>query len=92
VLDARLSKRFTVHEGYQLELLAEAFNVLNHQNVTAVNTTVYSLRTAKNPATGLSYNTLSANTSNGVFGAPNNSNNNNIYSPRQIQLGARFHF
>ena len=92
MLDARLSKRFTVHEGYQLELLAEAFNVLNHQNVTAVNTTVYSLGTAKNPATGLSHNTLSANTSNGVFGVPNNSNNNNIYSPRQIQLGARFHF
>jgi hypothetical protein len=92
VLDARLSKRFTVHEGYQLEVLAEAFNVINHQNVTAVNTTVYSLGTAKNAATGLSYNTLSANASNGVFGAPSNSNNNNIYSPRQIQLGARIHF
>jgi hypothetical protein len=92
VLDARLSKRFTIHERYKLEVLAEAFNTLNHQNVTAVNTTVYSLGTTKDPATGVTTNTLTANKSNGVFGAPTNSGNNNIYTPRQIQLGARLNF
>jgi hypothetical protein len=90
MLDARVSKRFTIREGYQLELLAEAFNTMNHQNVTSVNMTGYSLGTAKNSA-GQSYNTLTQYTST-TFAAANNSNNNNIYSPRQIQFGARFHF
>jgi hypothetical protein len=38
-------------------------------------------------------NMMSANAANGVFGAKTNSNNNNIiYTPRQIPLGARLHF
>jgi hypothetical protein len=86
VLDGRLSKRFTVRENYQFELLAESFNVLNHQNVTAVNTLAYSISTVNG------VNMMSASAANGVFGAKTNSNNNNIYTPRQIQLGARLHF
>lgn len=86
VLDARVSKKFTIREGYQLEFLAESFNIPNHQNVTAVNTTAYSLGVVNG------VNTLTASPANGVFGATTNSNNNNIYTPRQIQLGLRFHF
>ena len=82
----RGSKRFTVHEGYQFEFMVESFNILNHQNVTSVNTTAYTMSTVNG------VNTLSGNSANGVFGAKTNSNNNNIYTPRQIQLGLRLHF
>jgi hypothetical protein len=93
VMDARVSKRIVYRERYQLEFLAEAFNLFNHQNVTAVNTTVYSIGATRNLVTpSLSVNTLSASTANGVFGAPTNSNSNNIYTPRQLQLGARIRF
>ena len=91
IFDARLSKRFTVHEGYQLELLAESFNLANHQNVTSVQTTAYSLGTATDSSTGKLYNTLTQYTTP-IIGTPTNSNNNNIYSPRQFQLGARLQF
>jgi hypothetical protein len=90
MFDARISKRFTVHEGYQFELLAEGFNLLNHQNVTAVNENAYQLGTATTSA-GQAYNTLTEYTA-ATFGAANNSNNNNIYTPRQLRLGARFQF
>ena len=85
VLDGRISKRVTVKENYQLEFLAETFNVLNHQNTTSVNTLAYSM-SVKNDV-----NLLNAAAANGVFGARSNSNNN-IYTPRQIQLGLRLHF
>jgi hypothetical protein len=90
MFDARISKRFTVHEGYKLELIAEGFNLLNHQNVTSVNETAYSIGTTKS-SSGEAYNTLTQYTST-TFAAPNNSNNNNIYTPRELQLGARLQF
>jgi hypothetical protein len=92
VLDMRGSKSFTVHEGYQLEFLAESFNILNHQNVTSVNTTAYTMSTVVGATPAQSVNYMSGNAANGVFGATTNSNNNNIYTPRQIQLGVRLHF
>jgi hypothetical protein len=85
----RVSKRITMREHYTLEFLAEAFNLANHQNVTASNTTAYSFGTST--VGGQTINTLSEFTGS-PFGAPTNSNNNNIYTPRQMQLGARFQF
>ena len=37
----RLGKRFDLGYMRQLELLAESFNLFNHQNVTEVETTGY---------------------------------------------------
>jgi hypothetical protein len=93
-LDARISKRFSIDEKYKLELLIEGFNLLNHQNTTAVNMTAYALGTTKNPATGATENTLTLNTLNNtsLFGTASNGNNNNIYAPRQLQLGLRMQF
>ena len=88
MFDARISKRFTIHEGYNLELLAEGFNLINHQNETAANMNAYTITPSKT-ATGA--NTLTEYTS-ATFGTQTFSNNNNIYSPRQLQLGARFQF
>ena len=45
-LDLRITKKFTLREGYTLDLLGEAFNVFNHYNVTSVNTTAYFFSTS----------------------------------------------
>ena len=39
----RLGKRFDLGRMRQLELLAESFNLFNHQNVTELETTGYSI-------------------------------------------------
>ena len=92
VLDLRLSKRFVVHERYELELLGESFNILNHQNVTAVNSLAYTLSTSATGPNKLTFNTSAASATTPLFGTPSNSNSNFSYSPRQIQLGAKLHF
>ena len=103
VLDLRFSKHFAVTEKANLEVLIESFNLLNHQNVTGVNSTAYFVATSQastNATTGvvtpakatLTYNTSSANALQPLFGSPTNSNSNLAYSPRQVQVGAKFHF
>jgi hypothetical protein len=83
ITDLRVSKSFAVTERYKLELLTDFFNLANKQNITGINSTGYSIGgTAAAP-------TLVPVT---TFGTPFSSNSNFIYSPRQIQLGARFHF
>jgi len=52
VQDLRLSKNITVREKYTVELMADAFNLANHTNVTGVNTLGYSVATAAVPIPG----------------------------------------
>lgn len=40
-LDLRLTKRFRLSDRYAVELLGEAFNALNHENVTSLQTVGY---------------------------------------------------
>jgi hypothetical protein len=61
VLDCRVQKDLRMSERFNLELLGEMFNVLNHQNVTGVNATAYSINSTTNtlvyqPATGAGVN------------------------------------
>jgi hypothetical protein len=104
VPDIRVSKHFPITERYNLELTADFFNFANVQNITGVNTTAYSIVSTGtiNAAGGgtvacsatspcLSAN-VNSNTFAQVFGTNTSSNSNFIYSPRQIQIGARFHF
>jgi hypothetical protein len=80
--DLRVSKRIRFTEHMNLELLAEGFNIFNRSNVTAVNTSYIS---NINFTTGvLTYNP--------AFGTTQTINNTINLSPRQIQLGVRFHF
>lgn len=79
VVDLRAQKDFRIAEKYSLELIGEAFNLANHQNVTSVNTTGYSLS-----GSNLQYNPAA--------GTPQNSNSNFAYSPRQVQLAIRLMF
>jgi hypothetical protein len=83
VIDMRLSKSFQFKDRYTVELLGEAFNLFNHQNVTSVNTLGYRTGgTAAAPVLNF----------NSTFSQITNSNSNFAYSPRQVQLGARFVF
>lgn len=43
-VDSRLSRTFSIREKYNLMLAAESFNLMNHQNFTAFNTTAYAER------------------------------------------------
>ena len=70
-LDARAAKRTSITEHIAVEVFAEAFNVLNHPNVTNIQTVGYSItNNATNTSTAnLSYltglKTLNTTTSNG---------------------------
>ncbi len=94
VLDLRVEKDIPIREKIQIELLGEAFNLANHQNVTGVNSTAYTISTAA---------TNSPNTLNFVppagagvnatgFGTVSNADSNFVYSQRQIQLGMKLDF
>jgi hypothetical protein len=91
--DLRLGRRFDLGQMRQLELLAESFNLLNHRNVTELETTGYSIESGStsdafptlNFFTGLKANST-------AFGQPLNSNATNFYRERQIQFGLRLRF
>jgi hypothetical protein len=88
LVDLRLSKSFRVKERYAVEFSGDAFNLLNHVNVTSVNTTGYFVGTGT--VNGANTPTLTYNT--GAFGVTTNANSNFTYSQRQIQLGVRVKF
>jgi hypothetical protein len=100
--DLRLGRRFDLGHMRQLELLAESFNLFNHQNVTELETTGYSIESGSasslptlnflsgpmtSPTSGL---VTKANTT--AFGQPLNINATNFYRERQIQFGLRLRF
>ena len=95
-MDVRLSKTIKFSERFSAELLAEAFNIFNHQNVTGVNNTAYILSTTGNVSTPNGTVACSAAAPclsyNSSFGTVTNSNSNFAYTPRQIQIGFRFFF
>jgi hypothetical protein len=90
--DARLGKRFNFGHMRELELMTESFNLLNHQNVTELETTGYSIETGTTSSPPrLNYLTgLKANTT--AFGQPLNVNSTNFFREREIQLGIRMQF
>lgn len=95
VVDLSLAKNFAVKERATIELSAQAFNLLNHQNYTGANMTGYTINTTSTfgaitctKATPC----LTPGSSSGAFGVLTNSNSNFAYSPRQIQLGVRLKF
>lgn len=85
--DVRVEKGFRFHDWYQLKLFLQAYNVANHQNVTAVFTPAYKVaKTAGNSLAGTA--TYQSN-----FGQTSFTNNSGFsYTPRQLELSARFSF
>jgi outer membrane receptor protein involved in Fe transport len=94
VVDLRVGKNFYLpHFGSfgfnsepRLEIFAELFNVMNHQNITALTSTAYTL---SDVSTNKPVQTLVPFAG---FGTYTNSNSNYTYSPRQLQIAARLHF
>jgi outer membrane receptor protein involved in Fe transport len=77
--DLRAQKEFVFADRYHLQLIGEGFNMLNHVNVTSVNTTGYTFS-----GSNLNYNAAA--------GTVTNANSNYVYSPRQVQLAVRLEF
>ena len=104
VFDFRLGKDFSLPDvgpsHPRFEVFVEAFNVLNHQNITSVSTGSYTICTKAGTAgvaggcpSGVTYPTgQGVLVYNPNFGTNNNSNSNATYTPRQLQLAARLHF
>ena len=87
-VDLRASKKVVVHERYSLEYFAEAFNLTNHQNVTGLGTTAYSISENTTSHT----NNLVQYTSTPFRSITSTDNSNFAYNIRQLQMGLRLTF
>jgi hypothetical protein len=95
--DVRLGKKFDLGEARQLEMLAESYNLFNHQNVTEIETTGYYLESGGATGTLPTLNFLTQGTTGTAattpaFGYPLDINGTNTYRERQIQFGLRMRF
>jgi hypothetical protein len=91
--DLRLAKGFDLGHMRKLELLAESFNLFNHQNVTQLETVGYYITpgSLNGGLPTLTFLTgLKADTTE--FGQPLNINATNFYRERQLQVGMRVRF
>jgi hypothetical protein len=87
--DIRLEKETSFEGGRSVELLCNVFNLANHQNITGVGTTSYSLSGSTLTYQGQG----AANPSDNSLGVPNNSNSSGfLYTPREIEIAARINF
>ena len=83
VLDLRVARGFHLYERARLEIIGEAFNLANHENFTFATAQNYTLGgTAAAPVMTYFSN----------FHQLTAANNNSIFTPRQIQLGAKITF
>ena len=88
--DARVQKEFSIeHYIRSIQFLLNVFNVANHQNVTSVGTTAYTLSGSTLTYLGQG----SAFPSNNTLGVPTNSNSSGfLFTPRQVEIAARINF
>jgi Carboxypeptidase regulatory-like domain/TonB-dependent Receptor Plug Domain/TonB dependent receptor len=83
--DARVQKDFDLSNGYTLQLLANIFNVANHQNIDGINTTAYEFNDTSALASTANYQT--------TYKQVTSSNNSGfLYTPREIEISARLFF
>jgi len=84
--DARVQKSFAFERGYNLDLSVNAYNVANHQNITGFETeALYDIS-----GTSLEY---TGKDGINTFMVPDAANNSGfLYTPREIELVARFNF
>jgi hypothetical protein len=91
-VDLRLQKAFTLHENWKLTLSGDAFNLLNHNNVTAVNTTMFTVCAPNAFCSALGVKPTSPTLAyNPRFGVPTQSSNS-LIAQRQIQVGVKLDF
>jgi hypothetical protein len=91
--DLRLGRRFDLGQMRQLEVLAESFNLLNHRNVTELETVGYTIESGSTSGSLPTLNFLTGlTTGSTAFGQPLSANATNFYRERQIQFGLRLRF
>jgi hypothetical protein len=84
--DLRVQKEIPVAERYHLQLMANVFNVSNHQNFDGINSTGYLLS-----STGALSGTATYQSS--TYGQFTSSNSSGfLYTPREIEIAARLTF
>jgi len=93
-LDVRASKRTHITDRITFEVLGEAFNVLNHQNVTSIDPIGYIIDNdaSYTNTAHLTYLGGGATAGTSTFGAVTNANSTALYRQRQIQIGGRLNF
>ena len=90
--DARVSRIFPFfREGMRLEIAAEAFNLANHRNILAVNTSAYSYTAPGGTGCSATLYTGGCFSPYALFYTPT-STSSTIYGPRQLQLLGRLYF
>jgi hypothetical protein len=83
--DVRIQKDVAITERYHMQLLLNIFNVANHQNIDGINMTAYNLA-----STGAATGTA---TYQSAFQSVTSSNNSGfLYTPREIEIAAKFKF
>lgn len=96
--DARVGKRFYLGSEHEIELVAQSFNLFNHQNITLLETTGYTILRGDSSGSLPTLNFLTGLTSQGLpsqipeFGKPLDVNATDFYHPREIELGLRTRF
>jgi hypothetical protein len=91
--DIRVQKEIALERGVNLQLMLNAFNVANHQNVTGFKATyLYNMSADANGGPIATYTGVDG-TGTKNFMVVNNSNNSNFtYSPRQVEISFRLNF
>jgi hypothetical protein len=88
-VDFRLARQFRLGERVRLALLGEAFNLFNHTNVSAVNTTAFNYAAAGSGV--CAGHTNGCYVPNTAFLSPT-ATSNLLFGPRQLQVSARLTF
>ena len=91
--DVRLGKKFNLGPMRELELMAESFNLFNHQNVTQLETVGYYIAPGSAAGSLPTLNFLTGlKTGQTEFGKPLDVNGTDFYRPRQFDFGMRMRF
>jgi hypothetical protein len=91
--DARLGKKFDLGQMRELELMAESFNLFNHQNVTRLETVGYYIAPGGTSGSLPTLNFLTGlKTGQTEFGKPLDVNATDFFRPRQFDFGMRVRF
>jgi hypothetical protein len=92
-MDMRVGKRFALGNQRELEFVAQSFNLLNHQNVTELETVGYYVDTGSSAFSVPRLNFLTGLKPGQIeFGQPLNVNGTDSYRERQFDFGLRIRF
>jgi hypothetical protein len=99
--DARLQKQISFGNGRNLQLMFNAFNIANHQNVTSMNTNAYVLSGGSSTPTTTTGGVTTNNaaylqgtaTYQTNYGLITNTNSQGfLFTPRELEFAVRINF